>query len=176
MNWHLVCILILRAVIGQHFKLDDCRVWMRLHFWAARECGLAEHEPFWQWYADFLGHFIRIYERSAPQYVSDSQRWSADEANIQKYLDDGCHMLDVVGKGRKTTHHPPGFRWVWRVSFHPMESLVQLYFVKACSNQSAHDATPGAPVVFVLALQPKCVCCIMPLSGITHAMMFRNCA
>ena len=25
------------AVWGEHFKLDDCRVWMRLHFWAARE-------------------------------------------------------------------------------------------------------------------------------------------
>ena len=28
------------AQFGQHFKLDDCRVWMRLPFWAAREAGL----------------------------------------------------------------------------------------------------------------------------------------
>ena len=26
--------------IGDHFKLDDCRVWLRLHFWACRRAGI----------------------------------------------------------------------------------------------------------------------------------------
>ena len=30
---------------GDHFQLDDCRVWMRLHFWAARETGIFDDHP-----------------------------------------------------------------------------------------------------------------------------------
>jgi hypothetical protein len=30
---------------GEHFKLDDCRIWMRLHFWAMREAGVVEASP-----------------------------------------------------------------------------------------------------------------------------------
>ena len=30
---------------GEHFKLDDCRVWMRLHFWALRDAGLDARSP-----------------------------------------------------------------------------------------------------------------------------------
>jgi hypothetical protein len=26
--------------LGDHFKLDDCRVWLRIHFWACRKAGL----------------------------------------------------------------------------------------------------------------------------------------
>ena len=33
--------------VGRHFQLADCRVWMRLHFWAAREAG-AYTCPFFQ--------------------------------------------------------------------------------------------------------------------------------
>ncbi|KAF0711683.1 hypothetical protein As57867_005128, partial [Aphanomyces stellatus] len=35
------------AVRGDHFNLTDTRTWMRVHFWAARECGLDQHEAFW---------------------------------------------------------------------------------------------------------------------------------
>ena len=49
-----------------HFKLDDCRVWMRLHFWAAREAGLFEGEKaaFGDYYVRFIAHFVRVYEAS----------------------------------------------------------------------------------------------------------------
>lgn len=83
---------------GRRFKLDDCRVWMRLMFWAARDEGLAEYPAFWEWYVDFIGHFIRVYERSAPPYTEESAEWSADPANIAKYEADGRLMKDVVGK------------------------------------------------------------------------------
>ena len=35
---------------GEHFKLDDCRRWMRLHFWAARESGIFAHAGFADYY------------------------------------------------------------------------------------------------------------------------------
>ena len=54
------------SVRGKHFDVVDTRIWMRLHFWAVRECGLAEHRVFWQWYIEFISHFIDFYERSAP--------------------------------------------------------------------------------------------------------------
>uniref|UniRef100_A0A7S2NWF0 Uncharacterized protein n=1 Tax=Leptocylindrus danicus TaxID=163516 RepID=A0A7S2NWF0_9STRA len=37
-GWH--CIKRPKDDIGQHFMLDDCRAWMRLHFWACRSAGL----------------------------------------------------------------------------------------------------------------------------------------
>jgi len=88
-----------RSVIGDHFQLDDTRVWMRLHFWAARESGLDKHPAFWDWYKGFIGHFIRVYERRAPPYVEESAAWSADPANIAVYLKD-LRMHDVIGIGR----------------------------------------------------------------------------
>lgn len=85
------------SVMGQHFKLDDCRIWMRLHFWAARECGLHEHAPFWEWYVEFIEHFIAVYERSAPRYAADDAAWSANPRNTELYEKDGYFMSDVVG-------------------------------------------------------------------------------
>lgn len=85
---------------GQHFKLDDTRIWMRLHFWAVREAGLNQHEPFWAWYQQFIGHFVRVYESRAPAYVGESARWSAEPSNIEAYLGNGCYMHDVAGLGR----------------------------------------------------------------------------
>jgi hypothetical protein len=86
------------AVRGDHFKLDDTRLWMRLHFWALRETGLGpqQHAVFWNWYKQFIGHFIRVYERSAPAYVDDSADWSSDPTNIKEYLKNGRRMLDVI--------------------------------------------------------------------------------
>ena len=74
---------------GEHFKLDDCRVWMRLHFWAAREEGLLENASFADYYVRFIAHFISVYERTAPPFARDSMRWSAEPANVQRYLEAG---------------------------------------------------------------------------------------
>jgi len=83
---------------GSHFKPEDGRVWMRLHFWAARETGMFEHEAFMEYYTRFIGHFISVYSGKAPPFTRDSLRWSADPRNIQKYLDAGRMMTDVIGK------------------------------------------------------------------------------
>ena len=57
------------GTFGRHFKLDDCRVWMRLHFWALRESGLVTRSPsFCAYYVKFIGHFISIYEVSRKWY------------------------------------------------------------------------------------------------------------
>ena len=88
-----------RSVVGRRFKLDDCRIWMRLMFWAARDEGLDKHRPFWTWYVDFISHFIRVYERSAPPYARSAAAWSAKPENIEAYLKGGRLMRDVLGKG-----------------------------------------------------------------------------
>ena len=74
---------------GEHFKLDTCRVWMRLHFWAMREEGLHEHAAFADYYVRFIAHFVSVYERAAPPFARESMRWSADPANLQRYIDQG---------------------------------------------------------------------------------------
>jgi len=80
-------------VWGQHFKLDDCRVWMRLHFWAAREEGLLENAAFADYYVRFIAHFISVYERTAPPFARESLRWSAEPTNVQRYLDGGRALV-----------------------------------------------------------------------------------
>jgi truncated hemoglobin YjbI len=86
---------------GKRFKLDDCRVWMRIMFWAARDVGLHEHKAFWDWYVAFIAHFIAVYEMSAPPYAKESAEWSASEDNLQNYIRDGHKMNDVIGIGRR---------------------------------------------------------------------------
>jgi truncated hemoglobin YjbI len=83
---------------GQHFKPDDARVWMRLHFWAARETGLFEpqHAAFMDYYVRFIGHFISIYSSKSPPFTRESARWSADPRNIEQYLASGNLMTDVI--------------------------------------------------------------------------------
>ena len=89
--------LISAQVWGEHFKLDDCRVWMRLHFWAAREVGLfADHPAFMDYYVRFIGHFVSVYERLAPPFARESARWSESPANVEAYLVTK-QMPDVVG-------------------------------------------------------------------------------
>eukprot|EP01080_Neovahlkampfia_damariscottae_P008899 gene8899-847_t len=87
-----------KSVRGKHFKLDDSRIWVRLHFWAVRECGLSEHVPFWSWYKEFIEHFIGIYEYKAIAYVQKDAEWSSKKKNLQKYFHDKNMMKDVVGK------------------------------------------------------------------------------
>lgn len=84
---------------GQHFRVDDARVWMRLHFWAARETGMFHRHPeFMEYYTRFIGHFISIYSSKSPTFVRESARWSASPRNIQLYLEAGNMMGDVIGK------------------------------------------------------------------------------
>jgi len=87
-----------KSEVGRHFKLDECRIWMRLHFWAMREAGQPELSPsFVDYYVRFIGHFVRVYETTAPMFARDSYRWSADPANIQRYIANGNVMSDVLG-------------------------------------------------------------------------------
>merc|ERR1711879_452215 len=86
---------------GQHFKPDDARVWMRLHFWAAREPRMFETEAgraFMEYYTRFIGHFISIYSSKSPPFTRESLRWSANLENINRYLAAGNVMEDVIGK------------------------------------------------------------------------------
>merc|ERR1719401_1409158 len=86
---------------GEHFKPDDARVWMRLHFWAAREAGMFETESgraFMCYYTRFIGHFISIYSSRSPPFTRESLRWSADPQNIQRYVATGNFMEDVIGR------------------------------------------------------------------------------
>jgi len=95
---------------GDHFKLDDARVWMRLHFWAARQAGLFEHhEEFMDYYTRFIGHFVRVYSSNSPMFTRESARWSANPANIQRYLDSGNTMVDVIGVPLETAVHEISF-------------------------------------------------------------------
>ena len=84
--------------VGRRFKLDDCRVWMRLHFWAMRHVGLVDLSPsFADFYVRFIGHFISVYEGMAPKFARDSFRWSAKQENVEQYLNNGRKMLGVIG-------------------------------------------------------------------------------
>ncbi|KAF0703949.1 hypothetical protein As57867_007439, partial [Aphanomyces stellatus] len=83
------------AVRGDHFNLTDTRTWMRVHFWAARECGLDQHEAFWGWYVRFLQHFIAIYERRAVAYAEVDAQWAAIPTNINAYIANGYKMPDL---------------------------------------------------------------------------------
>lgn len=86
------------ADVGRHFKLDECRVWMRLHFWAMRESGMMEKSPsFADYYVRFIGHFVRVYESSAPSFARDSLRWSATPTNLKEYVANGNSMKEVLG-------------------------------------------------------------------------------
>lgn len=81
--------------VGEHFKLNDARVWLRLMFWSARDVGLLNNARFSDWYQRFLGHFVRIYESKAVQFIRDSARWSADPKNTQAYINAGNKMPQV---------------------------------------------------------------------------------
>jgi hypothetical protein len=79
--------------LGKHFQLHDCRVWMRLNFWALRQSGIWGRSPsFVAYYVKFIAHFVSIYEHSAPQFARESARWSASPANIERYRANGNMM------------------------------------------------------------------------------------
>ncbi|OQR91665.1 hypothetical protein ACHHYP_04495 [Achlya hypogyna] len=82
-------------VRGRPFSQKDSRVWMRLHFWAARECGLARHRVFWKWYISFIQHHIAVYEKTSAAYAKEDALWSADTTAIDAYLHNGNIMVDL---------------------------------------------------------------------------------
>lgn len=84
--------------LGEHFKPDDARVWMRLHFWAARETGLFEQQAFIDYYIRFIAHFVSVYSSKSPPFARESARWSADPLNLKRYAEAGNMMSDVIGK------------------------------------------------------------------------------
>ena len=84
---------------GRRFKLDECRVWMRLHFWAMRESGMMDLSPsFCDYYVRFIAHFMRVYENTAPAFARESFRWSGSARNIDEYIHrHDRKMKDVLG-------------------------------------------------------------------------------
>jgi hypothetical protein len=54
---------------------------------------------FQEWYTQFLGHFIRVYERNAPPFVPYEVAWSDSEKRLQMYIEEvekGSHGMDDV--------------------------------------------------------------------------------
>lgn len=86
-----------RDEVGRHFKLDESRVWMRLHFWAMRKVIGGTSPSFVDYYVRFIGHFVNVYENAAPAFARESYRWSENPDNIQVYLDNGRRMGDILG-------------------------------------------------------------------------------
>eukprot|EP00754_Rhynchopus_humris_P045926 Rhum_TRINITY_DN5412_c0_g1::Rhum_TRINITY_DN5412_c0_g1_i1::g.17357::m.17357 len=80
---------------GRRFKVEDCRRWMRLMFWSAREETAATHPDFFVWFVLFLRHFVAVYERSAPAFALEAANWSADPRNTADYVAAG-RMVDVT--------------------------------------------------------------------------------
>lgn len=103
------CLKRSKGEYGRAFQLDECRVWMRLHFWAMRESGILLKSPgFADYYVRFIGHYIGIYESQSPLFTRESCRWSENPENIERYLASGCQMKDVVGLSmEEATHQLP---------------------------------------------------------------------
>jgi hypothetical protein len=87
--------------VGRRFKLDDCRVWMRLLFWAARDCGYDEAAPLFRYLVKFVGHFIAVYETSARQFARLESRWSACPGRTAAYLAQAVDTDGVEGRRRR---------------------------------------------------------------------------
>lgn len=83
--------------LGKRFKLDDCRIWMRLMFWSGIEVGLDKYSAFWVWFISFIAHFVGVYEYTAPPFTVADAKWSTDPNNIHTYVQNGYAMNDVIG-------------------------------------------------------------------------------
>eukprot|EP00038_Savillea_parva_P011902 m.200979 g.200979 ORF g.200979 m.200979 type:complete len:306 (-) comp21280_c0_seq1:308-1225(-) len=95
------------SVVGEHFNLQDARVWMRLMFWSAREVGAFDGEAgkaFEDWYLRFIGHFVRVYEGLAPPFARESARWSLNPENTRRYLENGRQMPDVHAQSTREAY------------------------------------------------------------------------
>jgi hypothetical protein len=88
--------------VGRRFKLDDCRVWMRLFFWSCREACLSERFPvLFDYLIRWVGHFIRFYETTAQPFTRLESRWSLEPRNVERYQAQAFYMKDVVGVALK---------------------------------------------------------------------------
>lgn len=108
---------------GKHFKLDDARVWMRLHFAALRQTGGFERSPaFCDYYIKFIGHFVSIYESAATKFARESARWSENPQNMKDYIENGRLMSNVIGASYATAlkdlpeHEATDSSWPYPVS------------------------------------------------------------
>ena len=81
-----------RADVGKAFTLRDARIWMRLHFWAVRECQLDKHELFYNWYVKFIGTIIQVFNEEAADFVLVDASWSSDLLNTQLYKQLGTEL------------------------------------------------------------------------------------
>ena len=57
-----------------------------------------------EYYIRFIGHFVNVYEGTAPMFARELARWPEDPANIQAYIDNGRFMKDVLGLLIKLRH------------------------------------------------------------------------
>ncbi|KAJ3223550.1 hypothetical protein HK099_000971 [Clydaea vesicula] len=82
---------------GRRFKLDDCRIWMRLMFLSIKEEGLHtfHHGEFLDYMIYFIKRFIVVYERSAYNFVKESLEWSFQIESVLTY-EKFPLMLDVI--------------------------------------------------------------------------------
>ena len=85
-----------------------------------------EHSPsFADYYVRFIGHFVRVYESTAPAFARDSLRWSADPRNMEKYLANGRRMTDVMGlsldEAEKQIPEHEANDFVWPYNQSPVE-------------------------------------------------------
>ncbi|OQR83608.1 hypothetical protein ACHHYP_14502 [Achlya hypogyna] len=83
------------SVRGACFSVRDARAWMRLHFWAARECGLHRNAAFWAWYEQFIHEHIALHNSYAPGYTHADALWSTVPENLAAYRANGRLMTDL---------------------------------------------------------------------------------
>ena len=56
---------------------------------------ITSRPAFTDFYVRFIGHFVSVYEGSAPTFARDS--YSGNPDNIQEYINNGRTMKDVLG-------------------------------------------------------------------------------
>lgn len=81
--------------MGLHFKLSDCRAWMRLMGLALRDTGLTDHIAFTRWFTQFIAHFIAVYERTAPPYAAADFAWSGSARRVDAYTSAEYKFTDL---------------------------------------------------------------------------------
>jgi hypothetical protein len=82
---------------GKPFKLDVCRTWIRLHFWAVHDVGLGSHKSFMKFYVTFLAYFIQIYEEKASAFTQEDSVWCTEPARTKNYNENEFTMTDIAG-------------------------------------------------------------------------------
>ena len=77
------------------WRSDVCRC---VYFWALQESEMVESNPsFANYYMHYIGHFVRVYEGTAPMFAKESFRWYTEPySNTKLYLNNGCKIKDVL--------------------------------------------------------------------------------